>query len=810
MRDYDPPVDFSRHERDRGEVMRQRIDGNENDGILNLLDDLRDADMPELPWDEQSEPEEPPEPEGPPQPEELPEEEPEPTARAFIDMMASARRPLYPGAKMSQLDGITQLLADKCMFESTRASFEKTLSTVGNMLPEGHCLPKTMYETKKILKALKMDYVTYDVCPKLCLLFWKDYADDKYCAKCGHSRYHEVDVGNGQKRQTKVAIKILRYLPFIKRIQRLYMFEETAKQMTWHKTGIRLQDEKKRVPMVHPSDGQSWKHFDEKHPNEASEARNVRIAIATDGFNPYGMSTAAYSCWPVFVIPLNLPPGVVMQRKNIFLSMILPGPEYPGKKLSVLMQPLVDDLHHSWHHGTLTYDRASKRNFIMKVWFHYSMHDLPGYALFCGHSTAGKFPCPVCRHELEFRHLKAGHKYVAFDKHRKFLSPGHRFRSDKKNFTKGVVVLEHKEIPKFNGATVDAELRALQPSKEPGHQFEGYGKTHNWTHIAGITELEYYKDLELPHNIDMMHTEKNCGEAFLNTCCNIPGKSRDNVSARVDIEEICDRVALHMQPPEGNRKGWLKPHAKYCLDSADKKEAFTWLKYDVMFPDGYCSNMSKGVNLATGKINGLKSHDYHIWIERLMPVMLRGYLPDHVWRVLAEVSHFFRTVCAKQICTEVIEKLQKQVPDMLCKLEMIFPPGFFTPMLHLIVHLANEALLGGPVQYRWQFCIEREFKYIRYKCGNKNKIEACIAEATLLHEMADATTMYYANDVPTKHNPVARYNSDEPNRDPKLLLFKYPGGKAGASKVENISPEEKDCIMLYVLMNMEEVVDFMR
>ncbi|KAK1645871.1 hypothetical protein QYE76_063676 [Lolium multiflorum] len=130
MRDYDPPVDFSRHERDRGEVMRQRIDGNENDGILNLLDDLRDADMPELPWDEQSEPEEPPEPEGPPQPEELPEEEPEPTARAFIDMMASARRPLYPGAKMSQLDGITQLLADKCMFESTRASFEKTLSTV--------------------------------------------------------------------------------------------------------------------------------------------------------------------------------------------------------------------------------------------------------------------------------------------------------------------------------------------------------------------------------------------------------------------------------------------------------------------------------------------------------------------------------------------------------------------------------------------------------------------------------------------------------------------------------------------------------
>ena len=193
-----------------------------------------------------------------------------------------------------------------------------------------------------------------------------------------------------------------------------------------------------------------------------------------------------------------------------------------------------------------------------------------------------------------------------------------------------------------------------------------------------------------------------------------------------------------------------------------------------------------------------------------MPVMVRGYLPDHVWRVLAEVSHFFHTICAKQICTEVIEKLHDQVPDMLCKLEMIFPPGFFTTMLHLNVHLANEALLGGPVQYRWQFCIEREFKYIRYKCGNKNKIEACIAEATQLEEMAAATTTYYANDVPTKHNPVARYNVDKPKHVPNLLLFQYPSGKSGASTLAKLTPEEKDCIMLYLLMNMKEVLDFMR
>jgi hypothetical protein len=40
--------------------------------------------------------------------------------------------------------------------------------------------------------------------------------------KCGASRYHEVKGPDGQKKQTKVTVKILCYLPFIKRIQCLY------------------------------------------------------------------------------------------------------------------------------------------------------------------------------------------------------------------------------------------------------------------------------------------------------------------------------------------------------------------------------------------------------------------------------------------------------------------------------------------------------------------------------------------------------------------------------------------------------------
>jgi hypothetical protein len=114
----------------------------------------------------------------------------------------------------------------------------------------------------------------------------------------------EVDSGDGQKKQLKIPMRVLRHLPFLVRLQRLFMTEESAKQMTWHKNRKWYNPEN----MIHPSDDDAWKYFNARHPQKAEEAHNVRVALATNGFNPYGMIAAPYTCWPVFVIPLNLPP----------------------------------------------------------------------------------------------------------------------------------------------------------------------------------------------------------------------------------------------------------------------------------------------------------------------------------------------------------------------------------------------------------------------------------------------------------------------------------------------------------------------
>ena len=74
---------------------------------------------------------------------------------------------------------------------------------------------------------------------------------------------------------------------------------------------------------------------------------------------------------------------------------------------------------------------------------------------------------------------------------------------------------------------------------------------------------------------------------------------------------------------------------------------------------------------------------------------------------LIELSLFFERLCSKVIKVDELEKMESQIAVTLCKLEKIFPLAFFDVMVHLPIHLANEAKIAGSVQYRWMYPIER-------------------------------------------------------------------------------------------------------
>jgi hypothetical protein len=123
-----------------------------------------------------------------------------------------------------------------------------------------------------------------------------------------------------------------------------------------------------------------------------------------------------------------------------------------------------------------------------------------------------------------------------------------------------------------------------------------------------------------------MHQEHNITKSFINMCFDVTGFSKDNFNAMKDLAALYNRPLLG---PKGNAKGNLKQsRALYCLKSVERKEIVRWLK-KLKFPNRYASNIKRAVNVSTGKLNGLTSHDYYIIIERLMPVMFRSYFnPD--------------------------------------------------------------------------------------------------------------------------------------------------------------------------------------
>ncbi|XP_010506881.1 PREDICTED: uncharacterized protein LOC104783418 [Camelina sativa] len=152
---------------------------------------------------------------------------------------------------------------------------------------------------------------------------------------------------------------------------------------------------------------------------------------------------------------------------------------------------------------------------------------------------------------------------------------------------------------------------------------DGYGVDHNWHKWNIFWELPYWKDLLLGHNLDVMHIEKNFFDNFIVTLLNVQGKTKDSRRSRLDLAEICARIDLHIR-----RDGKL-PVPQFRLSAEAKKVLFEWVKSEVKFPDGFVSKFSRCVEQGQ-KFSGMKSHDCHVFMQRLLPFVFLELLPTHV------------------------------------------------------------------------------------------------------------------------------------------------------------------------------------
>jgi hypothetical protein len=235
----------------------------------------------------------------------------------------------------------------------------------------------------------------------------------------------------------------------------------------------------------------------------------------------------------------------------------------------------------------------------------------------------------------------------------------------------------------------------------------------------------------------------------------------------------------------------------------DQKIEFCKFLKIVRFPDGYAANLSRYIRADGLRIVGkLKTHSCHILLQRIMPAGLKGVVRKDVYEAIAELGSFFRELCSRNLRKDVVKKLKEDIPVILCKLERIFPPAFFDVMVHLCVHLPDEALLRGPVQYGWMYPIERRLGTLKNFVRNRAKPEGSIAEAYMASDTLTFCSRYMM-DISTRFNHVDDSGSERP-LDNDLEVFRHGGSLVGATRVDYIDDAIFNKLKWYVLYNCEE------
>jgi len=499
-----------------------------------------------------------------------------------------------------------------------------------------------------------------------------------------------------------------------------------------------------------------------------------------------------------------------MTRKFMMLTLLISGPKQPGNNIDVYLASLIADLKLLWETGVETYDANKKEYFNLRAVLLWTINDFPAYGDLSGCVTKGYYACPICSQNTCSRWLSKSKK-VCFLGHRRFLPLQHPLRKRTKDFNNqqeldhikqplsGEEIFDYlagfetswgkdvkKDKRKASGEEKKMSKKKMPKKKMSKKEKESIDERAKFWHKKSVFfELEYWKKLLVRHQLDVMHIEKNVCESVYGTLLNLPGKTKDGLKAREDLEVMGIKPELRPQP-KGNRT-WLPP-ACYTLNSAEKRKFYETLS-NIKVPDGYCSNFKNLVSDDVLKMNGLKSNDCHVLMQQLLPFAIKGVLDVKVRKKIISLCHFFNELCSKVVDVAKLGKLQSDIVLTLCLLEKYFPPSFFDVMIHLMVHLVREVRLCGPVHFRWMYPFERYMKTLKGYVRNHHRPEGCIAECYVAEEALEFCSDYLKN-MKSIGNPHER--SDEKERTGKPL---------SRATIEVVDAKLLDEAHLYVLRN---------
>ena len=168
---------------------------------------------------------------------------------------------------------------------------------------------------------------------------------------------------------------------------------------------------------------------------------------------------------------------------------------------------------------------------------------------------------------------------IAYIGHYHFLPRGHRLRRNNEyislhgtndppgKFTKEELLEELEKVRHVKPGIKQKESRKRKCSALDSDKT---ADVKIWSRRVCLWDLEYWKNLKVRHNLDVMHIEKKICEILIGTILDIHGKTKDTVNARLDFSDLGIKEKLQFRDEGDTSK---MPKARYTL-SKEQKVAF--------------------------------------------------------------------------------------------------------------------------------------------------------------------------------------------------------------------------------------------
>ena len=186
----------------------------------------------------------------------------------------------------------------------------------------------------------------------------------------------------------------------------------------------------------------------------------------------------------------------------------------------------------------------------------------------------------------------------------------------------------------------------------------------------------------------------------------------------------------------------------------------------------------------------------------------RSLVSKNIWSTIAELCTFFKQLCASTVNVFDMVEAQKQLVLILSKLERIFPPAFLDIMIHLVLQLPEEAILGGPIHMRWMYPFERYLKRLKDYVRNAAKPEGSIAEGYVVDKTLTFCLRYF-DDVETRFNRPDM-NDDDIHPIIQLSVSESQCKPLGKQSYVELDSNARNKAEFYILNNSPELEPYLK